>query len=97
MSKTSLQLLQKNQKKLSVIDTASFGAPRASYNNVVAPNKFNYVPKGENDPGPGDYAVSYKETGKSKQHKYTFRGSRKDLFDVKRYPGPGSYDTPSPR
>jgi hypothetical protein len=69
----------KEDKFYSSLDRSSFGAPRECFNNVVGPNKFNYMPFKASDPGPGKYGTGghpFKEVGKKSQ-KYSMV-SRKD-------------------
>ena len=57
----------KEDKFYSSLDRASFGAPRECFNNVVGPNKFNYMPFKPSEPGPGNNGGGlnpYKEIGK---------------------------------
>jgi len=70
---SSLSLLT---KRMGVgYDAASFGAPRESYNNVVGPTGFSYLPKKPSEPGPHSYITKhpFKELGSvlAKKGKYS--------------------------
>lgn len=96
---SSLSLLSKRMGM--PYDAASFGAPRESFNNVVGPTGFSYLPKGPSDPGPHSYVTKhpFKELGSvlSRKNKYSIQGSRAEIFAISKTPGPGTYEPPSPR
>ena len=52
-SSTAKTRVNNNNILNQTMDVSSFGAPRASYYNVVGPTNFNYLPKKAHEAGPG--------------------------------------------
>lgn len=96
---SSLSLLSKRMGM--GYDTASFGAPRESFNNVVGPTGFSYLAKGPKDPGPHTYVTKhpFKEIGStlSKKNKYSILGCRQEIHTINKSPGPGTYEQLTPK
>ena len=76
LTRTEKEILKKYSAK---IDTASFGAPRESFRNVVGPTKFCYTPYKSYEPGPmnnGGGKIPSREIGstQNKIHRYSMAG-----------------------